>query len=203
VALASRPRLPDVLDGLAAASEAGLRPVKINSVLLRGVNDHEAADLLTFCLAGGYELRFIEQMPLDPQHGWQRSEMVTAEEITQRLEREFTLRPHPAPRAGAPAELFDVRSHDGLLAGTVGIIASVSRPFCGDCDRTRLTADGQVRTCLFATSETDLRGLLRSGATDDDIATAWRSAMWGKAAGHGINEPGFQQPQRPMSAIGG
>jgi GTP 3',8-cyclase len=201
--LTRRPRLADVLDGLVGAHEAGLRPVKINTVLLRGVNDHEAADLLTYSLTSGFELRFIEQMPLDAQHGWQRSEMVTAAEITERLQRSFTLTPHAAPRNGAPAELFDACSLDGTLSGTVGIVGSVTRPFCGDCDRTRLTADGQIRSCLFARTETDLRGLLRDGATDTEIADAWRGAMWAKAAGHGINDTGFLQPDRPMSAIGG
>ncbi len=199
LALTRRDRLRDVLDALAAAAEVGLAPVKINTVLLRGVNDHEAPDLLRFALRHGYQLRFIEQMPLDAGHTWSRARMVIADEILERLSAEFDLAPHPGARDGAPAELFDV---DGG-PGTVGIIASVTRPFCGDCDRTRLTADGQIRTCLFSRTETDLRGMLRGGATDDELADAWRVAMWGKLPGHGINDPSFLQPDRPMSAIGG
>jgi cyclic pyranopterin phosphate synthase len=194
-----RDRLCDVLDGLAAARAAGLDPIKINSVLLRGVNDDEAAALLRFALAQGYELRFIEQMPLDAQHGWERSEMVTAGEVLDQLRADFDLAPDPTERGGAPAERWLV---DGGPA-VVGIIASVTRPFCGACDRTRLTADGQVRSCLFARTETDLRALLRGGAADAEIADTWRHAMWGKLAGHGIDDPGFLQPDRPMSAIGG
>jgi len=194
-----RDRLTDVLDGMEAARDAGLSPVKINTVLLRGVNDDEAVDLLRFAVARGFELRFIEQMPLDAQHGWQRAEMVTAGEILAALRTAFALTPDGHDRGAAPAERWLV---DGGPAA-VGVIASVTRPFCGACDRTRLTADGQVRSCLFARTETDLRALLRGGAPDEEIAEAWRTAMWGKLAGHGIDEPGFLQPDRPMSAIGG
>ena len=198
--LARRDRLPDVLDGLAAAAAAGLSPVKVNAVLMRDLNDDEAAPLLRFCLDHGYELRFIEQMPLDAQHGWKRAEMVTAEEILAALGREFTLTPDdPRQRGSAPAEAYLV---DGGPA-RVGVIASVTRPFCGTCDRVRLTADGQIRNCLFARTENDLRALLRDGASDREIADTWRDAMWGKLAGHGIDDPGFLQPDRPMSAIGG
>lgn len=197
-----RDRLDDVLDGARAAAQAGLAPVKINTVLLRGINDDEAPDLLRWALREGYQLRFIEQMPLDPQGAWDRDSMVTADEILTRLEAEFDLHhDDPATRGSAPAETWHVT--DGTHIGTVGIIASVTRPFCGDCDRTRLTADGQVRNCLFATSETDLRTLLRDGASDDEIADAWRAAMWGKRPGHGIDDPSFLHPTRPMSAIGG
>ncbi|KJK57278.1 GTP 3',8-cyclase MoaA [Saccharothrix sp. ST-888] len=198
--LSRRHRHQDVLDGLAAAEAAGLTPVKVNSVLMRDVNDHEAADLLAWCLERGYELRFIEQMPLDAQHGWDRSKMVTAEEILERLHARFRLTPEPsAARGAAPAERWLV---DGGPA-SVGVIASVTRPFCRACDRTRLTADGQVRNCLFATGETDLRAALRSGAGDAELAELWRTAMWGKKAGAGIDNPEFLQPDRPMSAIGG
>ncbi|MEU5563161.1 GTP 3',8-cyclase MoaA [Micromonospora musae] len=197
--LTRRPRLDAVLAGMAGAAAAGLAPVKINSVLMRGVNDDEAPALLRFALAHGYELRFIEQMPLDAQHGWDRAAMVTADEILASLRREFDLRTDPAERGSAPAETWLV---DGGPA-RVGVIASVTRPFCGDCDRTRLTADGQVRACLFATEESDLRGALRAGADDEDLADRWRRAMWGKRAGHGIDDPTFLQPARPMSAIGG
>ncbi|MDO3705595.1 GTP 3',8-cyclase MoaA [Micromonospora sp. C28SCA-DRY-2] len=197
--LTRRDRLADVLAGLAGATAAGLTPVKVNTVLMRGVNDDEAPALLRFALDHGYELRFIEQMPLDAQHGWDRAAMVTAEEILAALRTTFDLRPDSAERGAAPAETWLV---DGGPA-RVGVIASVTRPFCGDCDRTRLTADGQVRACLFATEESDLRGALRAGADDAEIARRWRTAMWGKRAGHGIDDPTFLQPARPMSAIGG
>ncbi|MFJ4669689.1 GTP 3',8-cyclase MoaA [Kitasatospora purpeofusca] len=198
--LTRRHRHQDVLDGLAAAEAAGLTPVKLNAVLMRGVNEDEAPALLAWCLERGYELRFIEQMPLDAQHGWDRSSMITAEEILERLSARFDLTPEPsATRGAAPAERWLV---DGG-PGRVGVIASVTRPFCRACDRTRLTADGQVRDCLFATGETDLRTALRSGADDAELAARWRAAMWGKKAGAGIDSPEFHQPDRPMSAIGG
>ncbi|MDX6264809.1 MAG: 3,8-cyclase [Kribbellaceae bacterium] len=198
--LTRRDRLKDVLAGLAAAHDAGLAPVKVNAVLMRGVNDDQAPELLQFCLDHGYELRFIEQMPLDAQHGWSRDQMITADEILELLGTRFTLTAtDAATRGSAPAESFVV---DGGPA-TVGIIASVTRPFCGDCDRVRLTADGQVRDCLFARTESDLRTALRAGADDDELADRWRRAMRGKLPGHGINDPSFLQPVRPMSAIGG
>ena len=196
--LARRDRLQDVLDGLAAAKSAGLVPVKVNAVLMRGVNDDEALDLLDYCLDNDYEMRFIEQMPLDAQHGWDRAMMVTAEEILDRLTVKHRLTPLPG-RGSAPAETYLV--DDG--PAKVGIIASVSKPFCGACDRVRLTADGQLRNCLFAREESDLRAALRDGATDDDIAARWHAAIAGKKAGHGIDDPTFLQPDRPMSAIGG
>ena len=199
-ALARRDRLADVLAGLAAAAATGLAPVKVNSVLMRGTNEDDAVPLARFCLERGYQLRFIEQMPLDAQHGWRRDDMVTADEIMASLSAEFTLKPDDsADRGSAPAEAFLV---DGGPA-TVGIIASVTRPFCGSCDRVRLTADGQVRNCLFAREESDLRGLLRAGGSDADLAHSWQRAVAGKLPGHGINDPGFLQPARPMSAIGG
>jgi cyclic pyranopterin phosphate synthase len=198
--LAHRRRLPDVLTGIRGAAEAGLTPVKLNAVLLRGINDGEAGDLLRYALAHGYQLRFIEQMPLDPQHGWDRSQMVTAAEILTMLEAEFTLLPDPAHRGSAPAETWLV---DGYDDARVGVIGSVTRPFCGDCDRTRLTADGQVRNCLFAREESDLRTAMRAGASDEELAERWRGAQLAKLPGHGINDPAFLQPARPMSAIGG
>jgi GTP 3',8-cyclase len=198
--LARRDRLADVLAGLAAAAQAGLVPVKVNAVLMRGVNDDEAPDLLRYCLEHGYELRFIEQMPLDAQHGWRRENMVTAEEILTALSADFVLKPDDQrERGAAPAEAFLV---DGGPA-RVGIIGSVTRPFCGSCDRVRLTADGQVRNCLFARTESDLRGPLRAGADDDELAARWRRAVASKLPGHGIDDPSFLQPDRPMSAIGG
>lgn len=199
VRLSHRRRLPETLAGIEAAAAAGLNPVKLNAVLIRDVNDSNPARLLDFALAHGYQLRFIEQMPLDPQHGWDRSMMVTADEIFHKLSDKYDLAPDPAHRGSAPAETWLV---DGGPA-TVGIIGSVTRPFCGACDRTRLTADGQVRSCLFSREESDLRGLLRAGASDAEVAERWRLAMWQKPAGHGINDPKFLQPSRPMSAIGG
>ena len=184
---------------MAAARSAGLGPVKVNAVLLRGVNEDEGPELLEWCLERGYELRFIEQMPLDAQHGWDRGAMVTADEILASLETRFVLTPASEPRGSAPAELWTV---DGG-PGTVGVIASVTRPFCGDCDRVRLTADGQLRTCLFAHVEIDLRGPMRSGASDTELAELIRDAVADKGPGHMIGRPGFEQPVRLMSRIGG
>jgi cyclic pyranopterin phosphate synthase len=194
-----RDRLHDVLAGLEAAKAAGLSPVKVNAVLdpVTGLDD--AVALLRFCLDHGYQLRIIEQMPLDAGHEWKRGEAIAADDVLATLRRHFELRPDATPRGSAPAQLWEV---DGGR-GKVGIIASVSHAFCSACDRTRLTADGQVRNCLFARQETDLRTLMRAGADDGVLEAAWRAAMWAKAAGHGINDPDFVQPDRPMSAIGG
>jgi len=201
-AITRRDRIDDVLSGLRAAKAAGLSPVKVNAVLdpVSGLED--VVGLLRFCLTNGYQLRIIEQMPLDAGHSWNRDSAISADDILGTLQKHFTLTPDPAPRGSAPAQLW--RVHDGEhVAGRVGIIASVSHAFCSTCDRSRLTADGQIRNCLFARDETDLRALLRSGADDDAVEAAWRAAMWAKAAGHGINDPDFVQPDRPMSAIGG
>ncbi|MFB7557173.1 GTP 3',8-cyclase MoaA [Streptomyces brevispora] len=198
--LTRRDRHHDVLAGLEAARDAGLTPVKVNTVLMPGLNDDEAPDLLAWAMDNAYELRFIEQMPLDAQHGWKRDGMITAGDILDSLRTRFDLTPEGEDRRGsAPAErwLVDGGPH------RVGVIASVTRPFCRACDRTRLTADGQVRTCLFAREETDLRGALRSDAPDEEIARIWKLAMWGKKAGSGLDDPSFLQPDRPMSAIGG
>ena len=197
--ITGRDRLEEVLRGLETAAAHGLRPVKVNAVLLPGINVAGAPDLLSYCLERGYRLRFIEQMPLDAQHGWSRTGMITAEQITALLQEHFSLSTVPTPRGSTPAEDYLV---DGG-PGTVGIIASVTRPFCEMCDRTRVTADGQLRNCLFALDETDLRALLRSGAGDDRIEQAWRANAGAKLPGHHINDEGFVQPTRPMSAIGG
>ncbi|HET7302968.1 MAG TPA: GTP 3',8-cyclase MoaA [Segeticoccus sp.] len=198
--LTRRDRFEDVERGLKAAEAAGLTPVKVNAVAMRGVNDHSVAELLQWCLDRDYELRFIEQMPLDAQHQWDRSSMVTAAEVREQLEQHYHLTPQPdEERGSAPAEMFLV---DGGPQ-KVGIIASVSAPFCAACDRVRLTADGQVRNCLFARGEADLRGPMREGATDAELADVMRGEMWAKRRGHGIGEPDFEQPTRPMSAIGG
>jgi cyclic pyranopterin phosphate synthase len=194
-----RDRLADVLAGIEAAARAGIGPIKVNAVLLRGLNDRLAPELLHWCLDRGLELRIIEQMPLDAQHDWSREAMVTAQEILASLEEEFVLTPDPTRRGSAPAELFLV---DGG-PHKVGVIASVTRPFCGDCDRVRVTADGQVRNCLFAREESDLRTALRDGTDDEGLADRWRLAMLTKRPGHGIDDPTFLQPARSMSAIGG
>ncbi|MGD7787167.1 GTP 3',8-cyclase MoaA [Propionibacteriaceae bacterium Y1700] len=196
--LTRRDRLADVLAGVRAARAAGLDPVKINSVLMRGINDHEAADLVRWATEEGVQLRFIEQMPLDAQHGWDRGEMITAAEIGERL---AELGPLEAldGRGSAPAERFRL----GDSGHRVGIIAAVTRPFCGACDRVRLTADGQIRNCLFARTESDLRAPLRAGADDQQLAELWAAAVASKLPGHGIDDPSFLQPDRPMSSIGG
>lgn len=200
--LTRRDRLVDVLAGIAAAKAAGLAPVKINSVLVRGVNDHEAPTLLRWALAEGVRLRFIEHMPLDAGHQWSRDGLVTAAEILESL-RVGGFRLQPADGRGAsPSEDWIVLGDLGPI-GTVGVIGSVTRPFCDSCNRMRLTADGQFRNCLFARTESDLRALLRAGADDRELAVALGSAIAGKQAGHGIGDPGFIQPDRPMSAIGG
>ena len=197
--LTLRNRLDDVMAGIAAARSAGLEPIKVNTVLMRGVNDHEAAPLLRWALAEGVNLRFIEQMPLDPQHGWNRAMMVTRSEILDQLQRAgFRLSAVPG-RGSAPAEEFLV---DGGPA-RVGIVGSVTNPFCDACDRVRLTADGHWRSCLFAHEEADLRTLLRAGADDEGLAATMIGEIAVKKRGHGIDDPAFLQPSRPMSAIGG
>jgi cyclic pyranopterin phosphate synthase len=202
-AITRRDRLDDVLAGLAAAKAAGLAPVKVNAVLDPATGREDVVELLRFCLEHGCQLRVIEQMPLDAGHEWRRDVALRADDVLAALRPHFRLRPDPAPRGSAPAELWLVDKGPSTPAGQFGVIASVSRAFCSTCDRTRLTADGQIRSCLFSGEETDLRGLLRTGADDDALETAWRAAMWGKPAGHGINDPEFIQPDRPMSAIGG
>ena len=196
--LTRRDRLPAVFAGIEAAKAAGLTPLKINAVLMRDTLAG-AADLLEWALANGVRLRFIEQMPLDADEAWARDNMVDAAELLDVLGARFTLsRPHREDPS-SPAEEWVV---DGGV-GTVGIIASVTRSFCEACDRTRITAEGTVRSCLFGDDETDLRALLRGAASDGEIADWWRAAMWGKQAGHGMSLPGFQRPQRSMGAIGG
>lgn len=204
-AMTFRDRFDDVIAGIKAAQEAGLAPVKVNTVLMKGVNDDEAPALLRRALDEGWRLRFIEQMPLDASGVWLRSTMITADDIYAWLSEHHTLTPVPA-RGSAPAEEFYV---DGGPA-TVGIIASVTRPFCGSCDRLRLTADGQLRNCLFAREELDLRTALRDealavdpAALRDELERRLRLVVADKLPGHGINDVGFIQPARPMSAIGG
>jgi GTP 3',8-cyclase len=203
-ASARRDRLAEVLAGLAAAHAAGLRPVKVNAVLDPQTGLDDVVPLTRFCLDNDYQLRIIEQMPLDAGHQWRREAWVSADQVLAELRRRcFALEPDMAPRGTAPAELWRISDPSTGRTGKVGVIASVSHPFCASCDRARLTADGQLRSCLFARDETDLRALLRDGADDAAIEAAWRRAMWGKPTGHGINDPEFVQPKRPMSAIGG
>lgn len=202
--LTRRDRLDDVLDGIAAAAASALRPLKLNAVAMRDVNDDELVGLVEFAIAHDAQMRFIEQMPLDAGHTWDRARMVTQDEILATLARRWELTPVPG-RAGAPAARWylDGGPH------TVGVIASVTAPFCGDCDRLRLTADGQLRNCLFSTTEYDLLPILRSARGDepDDLDRAvdrmLRSCVHGKLPGHAIDDPAFLQPARGMNAIGG
>ncbi len=201
--LTHRDRLDDVLAGIEAAQEAGLLPVKVNAVLMRDVNDDEAIPLLEHALKHGWRLRFIEQMPLDAGGLWARPTMVTAGDIFAELSKSYELSPVPN-RGSAPAEEFYVNGGPE----TVGIIASVSKPFCSACDRLRLTADGQIRNCLFSQEEVDVRATLRDPQLDltekrERIAGLFDASVKAKLPGHGINDPSFIQPQRPMSAIGG
>ena len=196
--LTRRDRLPTVLAGIEAAQRVGFEPIKINAVLLRETLD-EAPELLSWAIARGLKLRFIEEMPLDADGTWARATLATAEELLEALGACFVLSPIGRHDPASPAEEWLV--DDG--PATVGIIASVTRNFCGDCDRTRLTAEGSIRSCLFAREETDLRAALRGGASDEELADLWRAAMWGKAVGHGIDSPDFVRPVRSMGAIGG
>jgi cyclic pyranopterin phosphate synthase len=193
-----RDRIDDVFAGIAAAQAAGINPIKINAVLLTGVNADEAPALLEWALKNNLALRFIEQMPLDAGGIWERSSLVTADDIYADLSKKYELTPCDG-RGSSPAEEFFVNGGPA----TVGIIGSVTRPFCGACDRLRLTSDGQLRSCLFSLEEMDLRTAMRNGASDEDIAQRFRKTVAGKLPGHGINDPKFIQPQRPMSAIGG
>lgn len=202
--IARRPFLRQTLAGIAAAADAGLGPIKVNAVLLRGINEHHAVELLAWCLEHGHQLRVIEQMPLDADGVWDRTTMVTAAQTRTLLSTRFALTPSAAPRDGAPAELYEVRAADGgPLLGEVGIIASVTESFCADCRRTRLTSDGAVRSCLFSEQEASLRDALRGGADDEELAELWRAAMWAKPAGHGLDRGLVPAPSRSMSAIGG
>lgn len=200
--LTRRDRLADVLKGIEAAKAAGLRPIKINTVVMPNTNEADILPLLDFCLNQGFQLRFIEEMPLGPPQVWNRDIMVKAEDIKATIEEKYQLSLATGQRASSPAKVWDV-VQDGAIIGQVGIIASVTKPFCGDCDRTRLTADGQIRNCLFARREFNLRDLMRGGASDEELALAWAGEMGRKLPGHGIDSPSFLQPQRGMSAIGG
>jgi cyclic pyranopterin phosphate synthase len=196
--LTRRDRLPSVLAGIAAAQRAGVAPLKINAVLMRDTLAG-AGDLLQWALENGARLRFIEQMALDADEAWALAQVVTAEELLAVLGERFTLTAPHREDPSAPAEEWLVNGGPA----TVGIIASVTRSFCAACDRTRVTAEGTVRSCLFGDDETDLRAALRSGADDAALADLWRAAMWGKQAGHRMSRPDFVRPARSMGAIGG
>jgi cyclic pyranopterin phosphate synthase len=198
LALTKRDRLDEVRDGIAAAQAAGFDPVKVNCVLMRGVNDDEILDFARFGRDNGVGIRFIEWMPLDAQGAWNAETVVTYDEIVRTIGAEFPIDPLPE-RGGQPAERF--RYRDG--AGEIGVIASVTRSFCSSCDRVRLTAEGQFRNCLFAVRETDLRAILRGGGTDDDLAEAIKADVGDKWAGHSIGQVNFLKPRRGMSQIGG
>ncbi|MDP9465313.1 MAG: radical SAM protein, partial [Actinomycetota bacterium] len=193
-----RDELARVLDGIESAKEAGFSPVKINAVVQRGVNDDEIVDLARFGRDNDVEVRFIEFMPLDAGGHWISDAVVTQDEIVAAIDAVFPLE-QMTSRGAAPADRW--RYIDG--GGTVGVIPSVSKPFCGDCDRVRVTADGQFRTCLFATTEFDFRKLMREGADDDVVAAEIQRAVGMKWAGHQINQVSFVRPKRTMSQIGG
>ena len=193
-----RDHLANVLDGIDAAVHAGFAPIKVNAVIQRGVNDDEIVALASFGRDKKVEVRFIEFMPLDAQGQWQSKDVVGQDEIVAAINSVFPLE-QVASRGAAPADRW--RYLDG--AGMVGVIPSVTKPFCGDCDRVRLTAEGQFRTCLFSTTEFDLREMLRGGATDDALAVEIKRAVGTKWAGHAIGNVTFVRPKRSMSQIGG
>ncbi len=207
--LTRRPHLDKVLAGLQAARAAGLGPIKINAVLLAGVNDTEIVPLVDWAVSNGFEMRFIEDMPLDGDRSWSATNVIPARDIRAAIEEAFTLTADPRGRGAAPAERWEVRRPgETAVAGHVGIISSVTEPFCAACTRTRVTADGKVRSCLFSHEETDLLTAVRDGADDEGIAQIWRDAMWAKPRAHGSDRVGlaradFVQPERTMSAIGG
>jgi cyclic pyranopterin phosphate synthase len=194
-----RGKLDVVLDAMRAAEDAGLTPLKVNVVLLRGHNDDEILDFASFARTTGRIVRFIEFMPLDAQGNWDRGQLVPGREVFERISEVWPLEPLSEASNAAPAERF--RFADGV--GEIGLISSVSEPFCGTCNRLRLTADGALRNCLFSDDERTLRDLLRSGGSDADLSLSFRQAVWAKFPGHGINEPGFLSPARSMSMIGG
>ena len=198
-AIRRRGELDVVLDAMDAAEAAGLRPVKVNVVLLRGRNDHEILDFAAFARDTGRVVRFIEYMPLDADGAWDRDQLVPGREVHEQIDAVWPLDPVADPGDPAPADRF--RFRDG--GGEIGLISTVTEPFCGTCNRLRLTADGAIRNCLFSDAEHTVRDVLREGGTDDDVALVIRRAVWGKLPGHGINEPGFLRPARSMSMIGG
>jgi cyclic pyranopterin phosphate synthase len=201
--MTKRDELANVLDGIVAAQEAGFDPVKINAVIERGVNDDEIVDLATYGREQNVEVRFIEFMPLDATGHWMNDKVVGQDEIVEAINAVYPIEQMPA-RGAAPADRFRYLDGDGVSPGAkIGIIPTVTKPFCGDCDRVRLTAEGDFRTCLFATKEFDLLGALRAGETDDQIAARIEAAVATKWAGHRINQVNFVRPGKSMSQIGG
>lgn len=205
--LTRRDRFDDAIAGIRESIRVGLLPVKINTVVMPGVNDQSVEELVMLGLELGVTVRFIEFMPIGVPGAWHNSDVISAQALRARLAEHFTLTPSSIDRGSSPAQVWDIAagSYRGVShpAGHIGFISSVTAPFCGDCDRTRLTAEGNVRSCLFSDEETSLRDLMRSGASDSELAQVWRQTMWGKPFGHEINTPGFTPPSRPMSAIGG
>jgi len=197
--MTGRDGLGEVLAGIGLAQELGFHPVKVNAVIIRGINDHEIEDLAGFARARNLNFRFIEFMPLDSARAWQREMVVTANEVLQRLRARFNLQPAPSENASSTSKRWVFA--DGR--GEVGMIAPVSEPFCGHCNRVRLTADGKIRTCLFSVTEHDLRARLRNGASDAELGEWLKEVVWQKEARHHIGEPGFVPPPRSMSCIGG
>jgi len=193
-----RDALDKVFAGLKAAEEAGLTPIKINTVVIGGTNDDELVEFARWSRETGYEVRFIEYMPLDAEHAWERSKVVPSRRVLEIIDSTFPLA--AVGHANEPATSYAFA--DGA-PGRIGVIASVTEPFCDTCNRLRLTAEGQVRACLFSLEETDLRGPMRDGATDDDLAGLIRTTVWRKWSGHRINHADFVQPARSMSMIGG
>jgi cyclic pyranopterin phosphate synthase len=198
-AIRRRGELDVVLDAMAAAESAGLAPLKVNVVLLRGRNDDEILDFAAFARDTGRIVRFIEYMPLDADGAWDRDQLVPGQEVVDRIAASWPLEAVQQPDDPAPADRY--RFSDGT--GEIGVISTVTEPFCGTCNRLRLTADGAIRNCLFSDAEHPVRDLLRAGGTDEELAMVLRRAVWGKLPGHGINEPGFLRPRRSMSMIGG
>ena len=193
-----RDALDRVLAGIRAAEAAGLTPIKINTVVIGGTNDDEVVDFAGWARDTGYEVRFIEYMPLDAQHAWEREKVVPGARILDAIHAIY-----PLQATGHDAEPATSYTFADGSPGAIGVIASVTEPFCDTCNRLRLTAEGQFRNCLFALEETDLREPMRSGATDDDLELLIRQGVWSKWSGHRVNHPDFVQPERSMSAIGG
>jgi len=198
--MTGRDGLAQAIEAIEEAQRVGFSPVKVNTVVIGGMNDHELESLVDFARHRGLVLRFIEFMPLDSNRAWQRERVVPGGQILKRLQARFPL--VPISQDSNPAETARRWAFaDGK--GEIGIIAPVTQPFCGHCNRIRLTADGQVRTCLFSLEEHDLKGWLRDGATDDDLAERLRQIVVHKEPGHRIGQPDFIQPKRTMSCIGG
>jgi cyclic pyranopterin phosphate synthase len=201
-AMTKRDALGAVLDGIAAAKEAGFASVKLNCVLIRGINDDEVVDFATFGRQHGVSVRFIEFMPLDAQGQWVADQVVPSREVVERIASVYPV----VPVAHGPEPASRFRYIDGAAApggDEFGVIASVTEPFCGNCDRVRMTADGQFRTCLFGLDEHDLRAVLRGGGSDEDVARVIEAAVGAKWAGHQIGQAVFVRPHRSMSQIGG